>query len=188
MIKGIDVSSYQDNEYATNGYDFVFIKATEGTSYINPKQDAQTMTARDAGLAVGFYHFLYPGNILAQAEYFVEQCDSLYGDMLVVDWETTEHGTHATCAEKDQFLAAVRQLRPSHHRIGLYCNTNYWLNVDTSSECGDFLWIATASGMKRPPIQHPWLFWQTGENAGVDQNLCALETRAALRTWCGYTG
>ncbi|MEV8530103.1 GH25 family lysozyme [Streptomyces sp. NPDC052000] len=187
MIKGIDVSSYQDSQYPTAGYDFVFVKATEGTSYINPKQDAQTMQARDHGLALGFYHFLHPGNIGAQAEYFVQQCDSVYGDMLVVDWETTEDGSYASCAEKDQFLAAVRQLRPAHHRIGLYCNSYFWLNVDTTSESADFLWIA-APGTKRPPIQHPWLFWQTGENGGLDQNVCALESRAALRTWCGYAG
>lgn len=185
MIHGIDVASYQSSTYPTHGLDFVFIKATEGTSYVNPVQDAQTLHARDAGLALGFYHFLHPGNIHAQAEFFAERCDSVHGDMLVVDWETTEDGSHASCAEKDQFLAALRQLRPAHHRLGLYCNVDFWLNRDTTSECADFLWIA-APGYDRPPIKHPWMFWQTGETGGVDQNLCALESRAALRTWCGY--
>jgi GH25 family lysozyme M1 (1,4-beta-N-acetylmuramidase) len=185
MINGIDVSSYQSATYSVRDLDFVFVKATEGTTYVNPKQKAEAARARKAGLAVGFYHFLHPGHIYAQASYFVEQCDSVHGDMLVVDWETCPDGNHASNEEKDQFLAAVRELRPDHHRIGLYCNTDYWLHVDKTSVCGDFLWIA-APGVTHPPIRHPWMFWQTGERGGVDQDVCALHSRAALRNWCGY--
>ncbi|MFK0297339.1 GH25 family lysozyme, partial [Streptomyces sp. NPDC090442] len=57
-VRGIDVSSYQPSTYNTNGRDFVFVKATEGTSYINPRQSAQAAQARRNGLVVGFYHFL----------------------------------------------------------------------------------------------------------------------------------
>lgn len=186
MIKGIDVSSYQDGTYSVSGLDFVFVKATEGLSYVNPKQKAETARARKSGLALGFYHFLHPGHIYAQASYFVEQCLSLPGDMLVADWETCEDGNHASNEEKDQFLRIVKELRPAHHKIGLYCNTDYWLNVDKTSQCGDFLWIA-APGTSHPPIRHPWMFWQTGERGGLDQDVCAMHSRAALRSWCGYT-
>lgn len=72
MLRGIDVSAYQSSTYSTEGLSFVFIKATEGRSYTNPKLSAQTKDARDAGLVVGFYHFLWPGNLTAQAEYFVK--------------------------------------------------------------------------------------------------------------------
>ena len=37
MIRGIDVSAYQSSSYDTDSISFVFIKATEGRSYINPK-------------------------------------------------------------------------------------------------------------------------------------------------------
>jgi GH25 family lysozyme M1 (1,4-beta-N-acetylmuramidase) len=185
MISGVDVSAYQDPAYPLEGLDFVFVKATEGTSYVNPEQKAEAARAREAGLALGFYHFLHPGNIYAQASYFVEQCASLPGDMLVVDWETCENGNHASNLEKDQFLALVKELRPQHHKVGLYCNTDYWLGVDQTSKCGDFLWIA-APGVNPPPILHPWLFWQKGVRGGTDQDVCAMHSRAALRSWCGY--
>lgn len=185
MIKGIDVSSYQSaKELDLTGLDFVMVKATEGTTYVNPQQKAEAARARSSNLAVGFYHFLHPGYIWAQASFFVEQCDSVPGDMLIVDWETTESGNHASCQEKDQFLAAVKELRPNH-RVGLYCNVDYWKNVDTTSRCGDFLWIASPDGY--PPIVHPWLFWQTGERGGIDSDVCALHSLAALKTWCGYS-
>ena len=186
MIKGIDVSSYQDpKDLDPAGLDFAFIKATEGTHYVNPRMKEEAEWAREHNLAVGFYHFLHPGYIWAQASFFVEQCDSVPGDMLIVDWETTESGNHASCQEKDQFLAAVKELRPNH-RVGLYCNVDYWKNIDTTSRCGDFLWIA-APGVSHPPIRHPWLFWQTGESRGVDTDVCAFHNRPALRSWCGYT-
>lgn len=185
MIKGIDVSSYQKTTFPTKGLDFGFVKATEGHTYTNPKQKTEAKRLRDAGAAVGFYHFLHPGHIYAQAAYFVEQCDSVYGDMLVVDWETCPDGNRASCEEKDQFLSIVKQLRPTHHKIGLYCNVDYWLHHDVDSKCGDFLWIA-APGVSHPPIRHPWLFWQTGVRGGIDQDVCAFPSRAALRTWCGY--
>jgi GH25 family lysozyme M1 (1,4-beta-N-acetylmuramidase) len=187
MLHGIDVSAWQDETYSVSGLDFVFVKGTEGTGYTNPKQKTEAARARKSGLAVGFYHFLHPGHIWAQASYFVEECDSEAGDMLVVDWETVggPHGHYASCEEKDQFLRIVKELRP-HHRVGLYCNVDFWKNHDTTSGCGDFLWIASP-GVSHPPIRHPWLFWQTGEARGVDQDVCAFHTRAALRDWCGYT-
>ncbi|MEU0039661.1 GH25 family lysozyme, partial [Streptomyces sp. NPDC006333] len=65
MLRGIDVSAYQSSAYSTDGLSFVFIKATEGRSYVNPKLTAQVKTARDGGCVVGFYHFLWPGDITA---------------------------------------------------------------------------------------------------------------------------
>lgn len=185
MINGIDVAIYQDATFATSGLDFVFIKATEGRTYVNPKMGRQAATARTAGLAVGFYHFLHPGNIQAQAEAFVAKCASLEGDMLVCDWETTADGGRPTCAEKDQFLRAVKKLRPGH-KVGLYCNTDYWLHRDNTSYAADFLWIADPDHAKgHPAIKAKWLFHQWGQR-GTDLDVAAFNSRSDLRNWCGY--
>ncbi|CAM5725409.1 Hydrolase OS=Streptomyces fumanus OX=67302 GN=GCM10018772_54250 PE=3 SV=1 [Streptomyces fumanus] len=87
MLRGIDVSAYQSATYSTDGLSFVFIKATEGRTWVNSKLSAQTKRARDAGLVVGFYHFLWPGNLTAQAEYFVAKAPDRPGDILA-RWET----------------------------------------------------------------------------------------------------
>lgn len=187
MIHGIDVSGWNNETYSVSGSNFVFVKATEGRSYVNPKQGRQAAVARTAGLALGFYHFLVGGDVLAQAAYFVEKCASLPGDMLVCDWETPAAGSKAASnAEKDQFLREVKRLRPGH-KVGLYCNTDYWLHRDKTSYAADFLWIADPGhSAGKPGIKARWLFHQYGQLQGVDQNVADFATRALLRSWCGY--
>lgn len=181
MLRGIDVSSHQSSSYDTTGLSFVFIKATEGRTYTNPKLAAQTRTAREAGLVVGFYHFLWPGNPTAQAEYFVGRAPERAGDILAVDWETTSEGTHAGNAEKDRFLRKVKALRPDH-RVILYCNRSYWLTVDSTSYAGDALWIADYVAAGKPRIKGRWRFHQYTDHP-VDKNVADFAGREALRKW-----
>jgi GH25 family lysozyme M1 (1,4-beta-N-acetylmuramidase) len=73
---GIDVSHYQGsinwNSVKKAGIDFAWIKATEGTSYKDPKFNANYTNAHKAGVIRGAYHFARPGNSsgTAQAKYF----------------------------------------------------------------------------------------------------------------------
>ncbi len=181
MLRGIDVSAYQSSSYDTDGLSFVFVKATEGRSYINPKLATQTKRARDAGLVVGFYHFLWPGHLKAQAEYFVKHAPEKAGDILAVDWETTSEGTHASNAEKDLFIRKVKELRPNNPVL-LYCNRHYWLNVDTTSYAGDGLWIADYVTAGKPRIKAKWRFHQYASEP-LDKNVADFSSRAALREW-----
>ncbi|MEW2250807.1 glycoside hydrolase family 25 protein [Streptomyces sp. NPDC006975] len=181
MLRGIDVSAYQSSTYGTDGLSFVFVKATEGRSYVNPKLAAQTKHGRDAGLVVGFYHFLWPGNLTAQAEYFLSKAPDRPGDLLAVDWETTGEGTHASTAEKDRFLRTLKQMRP-HNRVLLYCNRHFWLNVDTTSYAGDGLWIADYVTAGKPRIKASWRFHQYTDDPH-DLDVARFADRAALRDW-----
>jgi GH25 family lysozyme M1 (1,4-beta-N-acetylmuramidase) len=181
MLRGVDVSAYQSSSYSTEGLSFVFVKATEGRTYVNPRLAAQTKRARDAGLAVGFYHFLWPGNLTAQAEHFLAKAPDRPGDILAVDWETTGEGTHASNAEKDRFIRKVKELRP-RNRVVLYCNRNYWLNVDDTSYAGDGLWIADYVTAGKPRIKAKWRFHQYTDEP-LDTNVANFASRAALRAW-----
>ncbi|MFH9178491.1 GH25 family lysozyme [Streptomyces albogriseolus] len=183
MLRGIDVSAYQSSSYGTDGLSFIFIKATEGRSYTNPKLPAQTKRARDAGLVVGFYHFLWPGDLTAQAEYFVRQAPEKRGDVLAVDWETTGEGTRASDAEKDRFIKKVKELRP-HHRVILYANRHFWLDVDTTSYAGDGLWIADYVTAGKPRIKADWRFHQYTDDP-LDKNVADFSSGSALREWAG---
>ncbi|MFI9648091.1 glycoside hydrolase family 25 protein [Streptomyces sp. NPDC052040] len=181
MLQGIDVSAYQSSAYDTSGLSFVFIKATEGHSYVNPKLTAQTKTARDAGCVVGFYHFLWPGDLAAQAQYFVSKAPEQAGDILAVDWETTGDGTRASNAEKDSFIRQVKSLRPAN-RVVLYTNRAFWLNVDTTSYAGDGLWIADYVTAGKPRIQAAWRFHQYTSDP-VDKDVANFTTKTALKQW-----
>ncbi|TVL94245.1 glycoside hydrolase family 25 protein [Streptomyces sp. SAJ15] len=180
MLRGIDVSSHQSS-FDTDGVDFVIIKATEGRTYVNPRQTAQARRARKAGCLVGFYHFLWPGHIVEQARHFTRECPGRPGDLLAVDWETTGAGTRAGNAEKDRFIREVKKLRPDH-RVLLYCNRHFWLQYDTTSYAGDGLWIADYVTAGRPRIEADWLIHQYTD-VPLDKDVADFPDRERMRAW-----
>ena len=180
VLHGIDVSSHQSS-YDTDGLDFVFVKATEGRSYVNPHLTRQTGRARDAGCVVGFYHFLWPGHTKAQAAYFVSKAPERAGDLLAVDWEETGEGTRAGNADKDRFIREVKRLRP-RNRVLLYCNRSFWLNHDTTSYAGDGLWIADYVSPGKPRIKASWRIHQYTDHP-LDRNVADFSSPQALCDW-----
>lgn len=77
-VVGIDVSSYQGVvdwvSFTKVKRSFVFVKATEGSSYRNPYYASQFGGAKAAGMYAGAYHFANPGGKSGktQATYFVK--------------------------------------------------------------------------------------------------------------------
>lgn len=193
MIHGVDVSAYQSETYSIAGLDFVFVKATEGLTYTNPRLAAQAKRARDAGLVVGFYHYPHMANDpQAEADYFLKKAPIQAGDIIVFDWEgydTANKGVAKSrqVAYRDAWLKYVKGKMPGH-RVGMYCNTDYWLNVDTTSNCGDFLWIATGGlPAGQPGIKSPWLIHQYSTAGGIDHDVADFPDRAALAAWAAGT-
>lgn len=89
-MNGIDVSGYQPKDITTivKDYDFVIIKATEGTSFVSPNCDAQYQAAKKRGKLVGVYHFASGGDAAKEAEYFIKNVKGYVGEaILVLDWE-----------------------------------------------------------------------------------------------------
>lgn len=88
-MNGIDISRWQPaNVTALVDYDFVIIKATEGTSYVSPFCDAQVQEARKRGKLYGVYHFASGLDPVAEANYFVDNVAGYVGEgVLVLDWE-----------------------------------------------------------------------------------------------------
>ncbi|MEU4150828.1 GH25 family lysozyme [Streptomyces sp. NPDC026659] len=183
LIKGVDVAAYQSSTYDLKGLDFVFVKATEGTSYANPKMPAQVARAREAGLVTGFYHFQRKGNPEAQAAYFVSRAGARPGEILACDWESAPDGTYPSNEEKDRFIRECKRLAPTQ-RVVLYCNTSFWLTHDKTSYAGDGLWIADPSSpIGQPRIKHAWLYHQYSSAGGIDRDVANFPSRDALRTW-----
>lgn len=88
-LNGIDISNWQRGiNLAVVPCDFVVIKATEGTGYVNPDYERAYRQAKTAGKCLGIYHYASGGNIQAEAEYFLKNAGSRVGEaMLVLDWE-----------------------------------------------------------------------------------------------------
>lgn len=184
-IYGVDVSAYQPINFAltTPGdgkpVSFVIIKITEGMTVLNSKWTAQRQWARDHGLSVGFYHFARPGSMVDQADRFLNQVALQPGDHLWFDWEDAG----VSCAQKDAWISYVQGRAPGH-RVGLYCNTDFWKNRDTTSFAGDGLWIATGGiPAGAPPIQSSWLIHQYSTAGDYDHDLAQFATKADMITW-----
>lgn len=183
-IKGVDVAGYQSENFDVSGLDFAIVKATQGVGYENPKHAAQVAHSRAHGLVVGHYHFLETGNIDAQAKHFVTSAKPQAGDILACDWEGY-NGHHATSAEKDAFIKAVKALKPGL-KTGLYCNLSDWKGRDTSGYFGDYFWPADPSHpVGKPNVKAPWVFDQYGSGGGIDHDVANFDSRAALRDWAG---
>lgn len=76
--KGIDVSHWSGNiDYKSvveSGIKIVYIKASEGTNYVDPTLHTNYKNAKDYGLFVGFYHFFRPSSesdAIEEAHHFV---------------------------------------------------------------------------------------------------------------------
>lgn len=180
-VSGFDVASYNSTAYATSDLSFVMVKATEGTTYVNPKHTAQVAHGRAHGLVIGHYHFARPGSMSAQADYFLSHAAAQPGDILVLDWE--DGGV--SNADKDAWIAHTRAAA-HRHRVILYCNRDFWLNRDRTSVCGDGLWIADPEAAPgHPRVKHAWTFHQYGESQGTDLNVGNFADAAALKTWAG---
>ena len=88
-LNGIDISSWQAGiDLSAVPADFVIVKATEATTYVNPDCDRALQQAAQAGKLLGIYHFARPGDARAQADFFIAQCKGYIGRaVLVLDWE-----------------------------------------------------------------------------------------------------
>lgn len=179
MITGIDVSSYQSETYDLTDKDFVFVKATQSTNYLNPRHAAQVARARSNNRVVGHYHYLTAGpSVNAQMDYFLDRAAPQRDEVLAVDWE--EAGV--SCASKD---AAIRYLisKAGGRRVLLYCSQSYWRGRDTTSYAGDGLWVAQYNGKPgRPDIKADWLMHQY-TSTPVDTSVAQFGSRAEMAAW-----
>ena len=88
-MNGIDVSGWQAGiNLAAVPCDFVIIKSTQGTSYVNKDCDRAYQQAKAAGKLLGVYHYFSGGDPYAEAEFFVKNIKGYVGEaILVLDWE-----------------------------------------------------------------------------------------------------
>lgn len=98
-LHGIDIASWQAGMNAGKmDADFVIIKATGGTGYVNPSCDKHFQQAKKAGKLLGVYHYAnekgLEGTAKQEANYFVKNAKNyLKGDAIpILDWEASNKG------------------------------------------------------------------------------------------------
>lgn len=198
MLRGIDISQWQNVGTSDQAADFVIIKATEGDGYTDPRCDAHYQDAKSKGKLLGVYHFARPdlGNSgRAEAEYFVREIQGYIGEaILVLDWEVQQWRVDWA----KEFLDRVHELtgvKPLIYMSASPVNAYDWSSV-ANADYG--LWIAgypAKYNVPNPPEpaegEMPfgtgawgfWAIWQYTSSAGtLDRDVANMDRDA----WMAY--
>lgn len=89
-MNGIDISGWQRGINLDRvSFDFVIVKATEGTGYVNSGFNTFCDSALRLGKCLGLYHYANGKDYAKEAEFFIEKVKNYIGkSMLVLDWES----------------------------------------------------------------------------------------------------
>lgn len=180
MIIGCDIAEYQPNWTPASDEDFVIIKATLGQTIVDPKASRHAEVARDAGLVVGFYHFLWPshdsGTGAEQADWFLSHIPSLKpGELLICDWESNNAGLPSE-ADVKSFIDRLADKKPDHRR-GLYATPSRHRELQIP-DC--FVWVAHWDVSK--PSVDEWTLWQYTDSP-YDHDKGDFDSRDAMKKW-----
>jgi lysozyme len=170
--KIVDLSRYQAGfafvSFQQGGGLAVICKASEGTTADSSYKTFRSQ-AQSAGLAFASYHFLRPGDMQAQARFFLQTANPQNGERVVADYEDD----NVSLADLVAFLQEVRALQPSLQLTVYGSNvleeaigsaTNDWLAQNTS------LWTAAYSsspGSYPTQVWPVWSLWQFTDAAAV---------------------
>lgn len=178
-LRGVDVSHYQGEidwqQIREQGVDFAFIKATEGSSYVDERYEENRKNAREAGLYIGAYHFFsFDSPAASQAEHFIATAGEMSGALPpVVDIEY--YGDkRENPPEKAQVVSGLQELLDAletEYGVKPVIYTTYTVyNEYIRNGFQEYpLWIRN---VYYPPadIGREWTFWQysdTGELKGT---------------------
>ncbi|KAI0075215.1 glycoside hydrolase family 25 protein [Panus rudis PR-1116 ss-1] len=191
--KGIDVSGYQGtvnfNTAKAKGISFVYIKATEGTTYIDASFSPNYVGATKAGLIRGGYHFAHPDRSsgATQANYFLAHGGGWTSDGITLpgalDIEYGPSGAECYGLGASAMVNWIKDFSNTYHgKTGvypvIYTTTDWWRTCTENSAAFTStspLWLAHfASSIGALPGSWPYAtFWQyadSGPNPG-DQDL-----------------
>lgn len=157
-LNGIDISSYQSGiDLTVVPCDFVIIKATQGTGYINPDCDRAYQQAKRAGKLRGTYHYVGGGNAVAEADYYINNITGYLRDgLLAIDWEAEQNSAWGNEGYLEQLVRRV--IERTGIKPLIYSMASRYAQVAAVAkrlDCG--LWIAEYADMNPTGYQaHPW--------------------------------
>lgn len=168
MIKGIDVSHHNGTpdfqKAKASGVSFVYVKATEGKTYIDPQFQPNMMNSMAAGLPTGCYHFARPYNKPEdEAANFINTISVFKYDLLpVLDLEYAPNGMSDVTLYSwaRSFINAVQE--KTGHPVMLYTGLWFLNKYPALQKLNDLpLWIA-AYRSQAPTVTgwSNWTMWQ----------------------------
>lgn len=182
-IEGIDVSGHQQpidwDAVSYAGIEFVYVKATEGTGYVDKRAAAHASGALAVGLEVGAYHYLRVRRGAQDADIQARQFIAMHRSLgctlrpaLDVEAQGNEGRTFAEYLSACRLFVAI-----VHAELGvtplLYTYPGFWAGSTLLQSATDLaecpLWIAQYT-KRLPMVPKPWktkLLWQYAAGDGV---------------------
>ncbi len=180
IYDGIDVSGWQGNidysEVASSGIEIVYMKASEGTSFVDPYFNQNYTNAKANGLKVGFYHYLTArsnSEAVAEANFFVSTISGMTPDCrLAMDFESFGNLSAEEINEIGlTFMQTVESL--SGKEMVIYSDTSNASNIFGGGLTNYPLWVAQYEVEEPTPNGNwdSWVGWQytdAGEISGIN--------------------
>ena len=171
-MQRIDVSHYQgDIDWASierQGIDFAYIKATEGSSYVDEYYEMNRNKAEKTGIKIGFYHFFSfesPG--ISQAENYIETVGDLKGKLIPavdVEFYGSQKNPDKEAVNKE-LTDMLEYLEEYYGRKPMIYSTQSFYNKYLKGGYEDYpLWIRN---VYLPPAQD-WTVWQYSDRLRLD--------------------
>ena len=185
-MNGIDIAGHQKGiNLAAVPCDFVIIKATQGTSFVNPEFIKQISQAMALNKYIGIYHYAGGGaGAVPEAEHFIKTIKPYIGKaILVLDWEGEQNPKFNSPTYAMAFLNYVKQqtgIVPFIYMSKSVCRqySRYW---DSSFP----LWAAQYK--KVPPTTYVYNPWTDDKGFGA-WNTCKIYQYSSKGQLPGYGG
>lgn len=183
MMNGIDIASYQKNiDLSVVPCDFVIIKATQGTKYVNPDFRRAYEQAHALGKCIGFYHYASQGGAVNEAKHFLATVDGREG-ILVLDWESGDNVNYGNLMYVKEFLETVYIFSgrtPLIYMSKSVCRKYNWAGFERYP-----LWVAQYANNNPTGYQtKPWTD-ANGYGAWTAPTIFQYSSKGRLAGWAG---
>ena len=174
-IRGIDVSRYQGEieweKLDQSEVSFAFVKATEGTTLVDPKYVANRKGAKAAKIPMGAYHFFLPAiSGKAQAQHFLKHYKPEKGDLPpVLDLEETNDQSAAKI--RTEALIWLQTVEKAIGRKPIVYTLPHFASSYLDSKLSEYpLWVVDLNWFT--PSESlgwkSWTFWQYKHTGRLD--------------------
>ncbi len=164
-IRGLDLSHHNKvTDWTLNGYEFVFIKCTEGNGFLDGTYTERKVKIRETKKLLGAYHFARGGDAKSEADWFLKNVGGLLpGEIVILDYEIyTLKDPASWCLEWAKRVEEKLGFKPI-----IYTYHALLLKYDWK-KCSDYnlgLWAARYSvndgqyHPEQPPATGSWPFY-----------------------------
>ncbi len=175
LARGVDASHHQGaidwERVRRDGISFAYVKATEGSSFTDPRFVEHARSARRAGLRVGGYHYFTLCSAGApQAEHFAEVLEVADAGSLPPAIDLELLGNCSDPPPREDLLREVRAFidvveQRTDQRIVVYAYPEFESRYQIATVLERRQWVRRIGSI--PPTREWWI-WQRDDRASID--------------------